>query len=141
MKFSKMYKNLGNCFPPQIPLQNKTRHGLSNKKAQKLFQGFFSSLKCIWGTSPVVQWLRLCLPMQDARVRSLVWELRSHMPWGVAKNLKKNAFETKSTVTGSFEKQAFKVKLTSKTYSNYNCYHNSKWVPRSVTNPLFWIND
>ena len=34
------------------------------------------------GTSLVVQWLRICLPMQGTRVRSLVWELRSHMQWG-----------------------------------------------------------
>ena len=32
------------------------------------------------GTSLAVQWLRLCLPMQGVRVRSLVGELRSHMP-------------------------------------------------------------
>ena len=34
------------------------------------------------GTSPAVQWLRLCLalPMQGMRVQSLVRELRSHMP-------------------------------------------------------------
>ena len=31
-------------------------------------------LKCIWGTSLVVQWLRICLPMEGTRVRSLVWE-------------------------------------------------------------------
>ena len=31
---------------------------------------------------PVVQWLRLHLPMQGVRVRSLVGELKSHMPWG-----------------------------------------------------------
>ena len=34
------------------------------------------------GTSLAVQWLRLHLPMQGVRVRSLVWELRSHMPRG-----------------------------------------------------------
>ena len=32
------------------------------------------------GTSLVVQWLRLLLPMQGVRVRTLVRELRSHMP-------------------------------------------------------------
>ena len=31
------------------------------------------------GTSLVVQWLRICLPMQGTWVRSLVGELRSHM--------------------------------------------------------------
>ena len=31
------------------------------------------------GTSPVVQWVRVHLPMQGTQVRSLVWGLRSHM--------------------------------------------------------------
>ena len=31
-------------------------------------------------TSLVVQWLRICLSMQETRVQSLVWKLRSHMP-------------------------------------------------------------
>ena len=34
------------------------------------------------GTSLVIQWLGLCLPMQGAQFRSLVRELRSHMPHG-----------------------------------------------------------
>ena len=34
------------------------------------------------GTSLAVQWLRICLPMQGVWVRSLVGELRSHMPHG-----------------------------------------------------------
>ena len=38
-----------------------------------------------WGTSLAVQWLRLCFPMQGGRVPSLIWELRSHKPQGVAK--------------------------------------------------------
>ena len=33
-----------------------------------------SSLRHIPGTSLVVQWLRICLPMQGTRVRALVWE-------------------------------------------------------------------
>ena len=41
------------------------------------------------GTSPVVQWLRLHLPMQGTRVQSLMGELRSHMPRGVAKEKRK----------------------------------------------------
>ena len=32
------------------------------------------NLKAAWGTSPVAQWLRICLPMQGTRVRALVWE-------------------------------------------------------------------
>ena len=35
---------------------------------------------CLLGTSPVVQWLKLCFSMQGVQVRSLVGELRSHMP-------------------------------------------------------------
>ena len=34
------------------------------------------------GNSLVVQWLRICLPMQGTWFRSLVGELRSHMPCG-----------------------------------------------------------
>ena len=35
-----------------------------------------------WGTSLVVQWLRIHFPMQGTQVRSPVRELRSYMPWG-----------------------------------------------------------
>ena len=51
--------------------------------------GFIFSLKTLspftqefWGTSLVVQWLRSRLPMHGTWDRSLVGELRSHMPWG-----------------------------------------------------------
>ena len=37
---------------------------------------------CIIGTSLVVQWLRIRLPVQGTQVRSLVGELRSHVPRG-----------------------------------------------------------
>ena len=40
----------------------------------------------LWGTSPAVYWLRLCLPRQGAWVQCLVWELRSHILQGAAKN-------------------------------------------------------
>ena len=33
------------------------------------------------GPPLVVQWLRICLPMQGMQVQALVRELRSHMPW------------------------------------------------------------
>ena len=36
----------------------------------------------ITGASLVVQWLRICLPMQGTWVWSLIRELRSHMLWG-----------------------------------------------------------
>ena len=47
-----------------------------------LMANFFSLLKITLGTSLVLQWLKICLPMQGMRVESLVRELRSHMPWG-----------------------------------------------------------
>ena len=31
---------------------------------------------------PVVQWLRICLPVWGTGVRLPVGELKSHMPWG-----------------------------------------------------------
>ena len=37
---------------------------------------------CEWGTSLVVLWLRIHLPMQGTQVRSVVEELRSHTPRG-----------------------------------------------------------
>ena len=33
----------------------------------------------------MVQWLRICLPMEGTQVQSLVRELRSHKPCGMAK--------------------------------------------------------
>lgn len=41
------------------------------------------------GTSPAVQWLRLCLPRQGAWVWPWVEEQRSHKSWGVAKYFSK----------------------------------------------------
>ena len=40
------------------------------------------SIQVITGTSLVVEWLRICLPVQGMQVRSLVGELRSHTPRG-----------------------------------------------------------
>ena len=37
------------------------------------------------GTSLVIQWLRLCLPMLRVQVRPLIKELRLHMPHGQKK--------------------------------------------------------
>ena len=42
------------------------------------------------GTSPVVQWLILTLPLQGTQVGSSVGKLRSHMPCGTAKKIFKN---------------------------------------------------
>ena len=45
-----------------------------------IFQEILKNIKVYRWTSLVAQWLRLCLPMQGVWVRSLVGELRSHMP-------------------------------------------------------------
>ena len=42
-------------------------------------QNWFNIQESINGTSLVVQWLRIRLPMQGTRVRDLAWG-RSHMP-------------------------------------------------------------
>ena len=53
-------------------LLQKVNHALQTKLKKN---GFL-------GTSLMVQWLRIRLPMQGTRVQSLVGELRSHMPRG-----------------------------------------------------------
>ena len=35
------------------------------------------------GTSLVVEWFRICVPMQGIQVQSVARELRSHTPWGI----------------------------------------------------------
>ena len=40
----------------------------------------FSSKNVVRGTSLVAQWLRICLLKQGTQVRSLVRDIRSHMP-------------------------------------------------------------
>ena len=57
---------------------------------KEVFQGmletFFGDRNVLYvGTSRVVQWLKLCLPMQRARVLSLVGKLRAHKLLDVAK--------------------------------------------------------
>ena len=49
------------------------------------------------GTSLVVQWLRVHLPMQGMWVQFLVWELRSRMLWVEPKILKINKYGEHST--------------------------------------------
>ena len=47
----------------------------------------------------MVQWLRICFPIQGTQVQFLVRELRSHMPCGMAKrNLKKEASRYKDVL-------------------------------------------
>ena len=59
-------------------LSKLTRLGFS-RNACMFFFFFFKFQNLIIGTSLLVQWLGLCLPMQGTWGRSLVRELRSHM--------------------------------------------------------------
>ena len=43
--------------------------------------------KITQGAILVVQWLRICLPMQETQDRSLFWELRFHMPQACASQI------------------------------------------------------
>jgi len=44
------------------------------------------------GNSLVVQWLRLCLPMYGVQVRSLIGDLRSHIPCSQNQNIKQEEY-------------------------------------------------
>ena len=52
-----------------------------NKEMKAKIRGYFS-IKNKSGTSLVVQWLRIHLPIQGMWVQMLVRELRFHMQWG-----------------------------------------------------------
>ena len=47
-----------------------------------LLGGLMGDIKRKEGTSLVLQWLRLRLPVKTMQVQSLVRELRSHLPYG-----------------------------------------------------------
>jgi len=61
------------------------------------------------GTSLVVQWLRLSLPVQRVGVQSLVGELRCHMPSGQNKtNIKRKKKENCNKFNKDFKKIVLK---------------------------------
>ena len=62
---------------------NKLRLCIHRKALNSLTWDIWVSLiRDNLGTTLLIQWLRICLPMQGTQVWSLVWELRSHMPRG-----------------------------------------------------------
>ena len=72
--------------PTDWPLCKKTCHGKVSstplwEPSCRCLEGRLLQDQRCGGTSPAVLWLRLCLPMQGAQVRSLVGELRPHMTW------------------------------------------------------------
>ena len=52
----------------------KTEYDLQEKKKKVEATNFSQILKIMVWASLVAQWLRVCLLMQGARVRALVWE-------------------------------------------------------------------
>ena len=78
-----------------------------------------------WGTSLVVQWLRIHFPMQGTQVRSLVRELRSYMPWG-SKACKPQRL---SPLPSSREPTHHKLQTTDQTI-NANYRAHVLWSPR-----------
>ena len=73
-------------------LRRKTRERVMNAVAGKRK----AQIKMLAATSLVVQWLRLCLPMQGVWVQYLVRKLRSHMPRGQkSKNIKQKQYYNK----------------------------------------------
>ena len=66
------------------------------------------------GTSLVVQWLRLGLPIEEGvQIQFLVWELISHMPQGQQnQNIKKKQYCNK-----------LNKNLKKKDYHSSFCYH------------------
>ena len=64
-----------------------------------------------------VQWLRVCLPMQGVQVRSLVGELRHHIPQGQKNKTfkKKNKTETVLLTNSKKTLKMLHIKKSSKT--------------------------
>ena len=61
---------------------SKNDHHISSPTCSSRTFLLLSIRKWSLGTSLVVQWLRIYLPMQGSQVWSLLGELRSHMLWG-----------------------------------------------------------
>ena len=104
------------------------------------------------GTSLAFQWPKLCLPMQEAQVQSLVRGLRSHMPhsqntktmrqkqyrdksnkdftkWPTSKNLLKNTLvqdNLEGIYTPMYQYHSFL--LITGWYSDYKNQYTSLWV-------------
>ena len=79
--------NINTSYCPNIKLCNdglcRGQHDTHSRVGGQHSAGFSKHLqsgtKC--GTPLVVQWWRICLAKQGIWVWSLVWELRSHLPW------------------------------------------------------------
>ena len=66
---------------PKCPFVDELRNKMQSIHTME----YYSALKRKEGSSVVVWWLRLHLPMQGVQVQSLVREQRSHILWSVVK--------------------------------------------------------
>ena len=116
-------------------------------------QSAISSQKPCFGTSLVVQRLRLRLPIQGMQVQSLVWELKSHMPRGQKnQNIKQKQYcnkfnkhfkkwSTSKKILKKKKKAMFWSKvLSSETTTSKALEAGLSWQPESVliTYKEFW---
>ena len=60
--------------------------------------------KGLLGASTVVEWLRIHLPIQGTLVRSLVGELRSHVPWQLS------LYASTTEIAGHNEKKTYALR-------------------------------
>ena len=88
--------------------------------------------KDIRGTSRVVPWLRVCLPIQGIQVWSLVREIRSHMPCSQKKNKNQNTKQkwycnkfSKDCKNGLHNFQALEHKYHLE--DHFSAYHTTKF--------------
>ena len=68
-------------------IQMSMKGWVDKQNVVETYNGILFHLKMEVGTSLAIQWLRLCLPMQEIRLWSLVEELRSHMAEVLAKKI------------------------------------------------------
>ena len=91
-----------------------------------------------WGTSLVAQWIRICLPMQGTRVRSLVWE--DPACHGASKSMCHNywvcALEPVSHNYSARVPQLLKPTHLEPMLLNKRSHHNEKPVHRNKELPL-----
>ena len=90
-------------------------------------------------TSPVVQWIGICLPMQGTRIQSLVWE--DSTCCGTTKPRHQNywarAPETSSHNYRAYVPQLLKTTCLKPVLWNHRSHHNEKPVHHNEEQPLF----
>ena len=95
--------------------------------------------KSAHGTFLVVQWLRLCLPMQGVWVRSLVRQLGSHMPHSQKnQNIKQKTYcnkFNKGFKTGPHQKKKSKGRVLRNVLFWYGQTHNPRLIMKKYQIP------